>query len=615
MSGSNTNGPFNLNCFVQGDPTAYIFPVQVSLTTLIFELAHEIVRVYNHTFGRKLVLDNIRMFLHQVDTTYREVSKIGTQSEEHNMVYADQVQDYWPDPEKILRRHVQVLVIVEVISHAQHRSVPADVSQLSSDLDRLTLRKFFNCFMVTLIYDNFTGQDSVAKRFRSAPSASDAAHHSTFQGQQEKSDIPIYNGRPYERIDIPIQLFHPAFDLFTTELKKGDEPDAEKYSAVEQFMFGSQALYGTESIRWDHTLGLLVGALGHPVTKDAISKCESDGVVTFTERNSSQKAYAAVVEAKNEIGTGKSDPWVQAAQSYARYWSQTAMTELRRATPCPCFIIAIVGPWLCISGAVYLDRVVVQPLTDYVWLGKHPQQDHHLMRVTRLFLALERAISFLHGYYAPLIKPDAKLSIERCRDSPYIRSVTTSTGKVDFTYTGRAGDSRVIRPVFEAMTEDGRPVVVKFTQFYNFKAHQLLAAQSLAPQLLSVDAQQVGGGLVMVVMELSGKSLDNYLGPTGLGLEPSARAQICEDVKAALDLLHANDLVFGDLRPPNVLVVEKDGSLHGQLVDFEWCGIDGKARYPAGMNTSRSIAWAPEAKKRQPLRKQHDDYMFNKLFS
>ncbi|CAE6405663.1 hypothetical protein RSOLAG22IIIB_10241 [Rhizoctonia solani] len=594
MSDSNTSSTFNLACFVQGDPIANSFLVQVSLTTMIRELAHEIIRVYNQGPSRKL--DNTLISLYKVDVTYREVSKLGTPSEEHAMFGADQVQDYWPDPEKIPRRHVQVLVIVQVISPAQHH--PADVSQLTSDLDGLTLR-----------------QDSVAQGFRSAASASEAAHHSAFQKQQEKSKIPIYNGRPYGRTDIPIQLFHPAFDFFTTEFKKDDEPDAEKCSAVEQFMFGSQALYDTEPIRSKRTLRLLVGALGHPVTRDAISKCESDGVVTFTEKSSSQQAYAAVVEAKNEIGTGKSDPWVQAAQSYARYWSQTEMTGLRRATPCPCFIIAIVGPWLCISGAVYLDRVVVQPLTDYVWLGKHPQQDHHLMRVTRLFLALERAISFLHEYYAPLIKPGVKLSIEPRRDSPYIRSVMTSTGKVNFTYTGRVGDSRVIRPVFEAMTKDGRLLVVKFAQFYNFEAHQLLAARSLAPQLLSVDAEQVGGGLVMVVMELSGKSLDNYLGSTGLQLEPSARAQVYEDVKAALDLLHANDLVFGDLRPPNVLVVEKDGSLHGQLIDFEWCGIDGKARYPAGMNESESIGWAPEAKKRQLLRKQHDDYMFNKLFS
>ncbi|CUA72675.1 hypothetical protein RSOLAG22IIIB_04996 [Rhizoctonia solani] len=593
MSDSNTNSLFNLTCFVQGDPIVNNFLVQVSLTTMIRELAHKIVQAYNHScFGRKLVSDNTLISLYQVDATYREVSKLGTPSEEHAMFGADQVQDYWPDPEKIPRRHVQVLVIVQVISPAQHH--PADVSQLTSDLDGLTLR-----------------QDSVAQGFWAAPSASDAAHHSTFQKQQEKSEIPIYNGRPYERTDIPIQLFHQAFDFFTTELMNNDEPDADKYSAVEEFMFSSQA---TEPVCWSVTNGLLVGALGHPVTGDAISKCESDGVVAFTERNSSQKAYAAVVTVENETGTGDSDPWVQGAQLYARYWSQIAMTGLRKATPCPCFIISIAGPWMCISGAVYLDRVVVQPLTDYVWLGKHPQQDHHLMRVTRLFLALERAISFLHGYYSPLIKPGVKLSIERRRDSPYIRSVMTSTGKVDLTYTGRVGDSGAIRPVFEAMTEDGRPVVVKFAQFYNFKAHQLLAAQSLAPQLLSVEAEQVGGGLVMVVMELSGKSLDNYLGSTGLGLELSARAQVCEDVKAALDLLHANDLVFGDLRPPNVLVVEKDGSLHGQLIDFEWCGIEGKARYPAGMNESQSIGWAPDAKKRQPLRKQHDDYMFNKLF-
>ncbi|CAE6441605.1 unnamed protein product [Rhizoctonia solani] len=149
------------------------------------------------------------------------------------------------------------------------------------------------------------------------------------------------------------------------------------------------------------------------------------------------------------------------------------------------------------------------------------------------------------------------------------------------------GDPGVIRPVFEAITEDGRSIVVKFAQFYNFEAHKLLAAQSLAPQLLSLNPEPVGGGLVMIVMELAGTSLDKYLDPTGPGLEPSARTQIHKDVEMAMDLLHANNLVFGDLRSPNVLVVQTaDGSLRGRLIDFEWCGVEGEARYPAGMNQS-----------------------------
>ncbi|KAL5640693.1 hypothetical protein ACGC1H_001243 [Rhizoctonia solani] len=292
------------------------------------------------------------------------------------------------------------------------------------------------------------------------------------------------------------------------------------------------------------------------------------------------------------------------------------MTELRRATRCPNFLISIAGPWLCVSGAVYLDRVVIQPLTDYIWLGNHPQQDRHLVRVTRLFEAVRRAVSFLKEYYTPLIKPKALLPVERHRDSPYIRSLTNSTGTINFTYMQRLGDPGVIRSVFEAITETGHPIVVKFAQFYNFEAHKLLATHSLAPQLLSLHAEPVGGGLVMVVMELTGKSLDNYLDPTGPGLEPSARAQICEDVKTALDLLHANNLVFGDLRPPNVLVVQdNNGSLRGRLVDFEWCGVEGEARYPAGMNQSKKIGWAPGAVKGSRLSKEHDRHMFDKLFS
>ncbi|KEP52305.1 kinase domain protein [Rhizoctonia solani 123E] len=453
----------------------------------------------------------------------------------------------------------------------------------------------------------------MAKGFRAAPSMSTAAYHPRFKQQQENSNIPIYNGRPYERTSIPIQLFHPAFDFFTTELEKSDELIEDKCAIVEKLMFGSQALYNTETDRWSAIKGLLIGAVGHPIFKDSISRCQSGGVVTFTEPNSARKAYGAVVELNNEIGTGHSDPWVQSAQSYARYWSQLEMTELRRATRCPTFIISIAGPWMCVSGAVYLDRVVIQPLTDYVWLGNHPQQNRHLVRVTRLFMAISRAVSFLKEYYTPLIKPNAHLSVERYRDSPCITSLA---GAINFTYIRRLGDPGIIRPIFEAITEDGRPIVVKFAQVYNLEAHKLLASQSLAPQLLSLEVEPVGGGLAMVVMELTGTSLDNYLDPTGPGLEPSARAQICKDVETALDLLHANNLVFGDLRPPNVLVVQgNNGLLRGRLVDFEWCGVEGEARYPAGMNQSKEIGWAPGAVKGSRLFKEHDRHMLDKLFS
>ncbi|CAE6426356.1 unnamed protein product [Rhizoctonia solani] len=286
MSNS-SNCHFDLNCFIQGDPATDIFHVRVSPTWKTQELIQEIYRVYNSElgFGRELVFKKTRISLYQVDVAPRELAKIETLPENHLMQRIDQVKDYWPDPEKISHRRIQVLISVEAVPTPVQVGVDA-VAQLSSGIDKLTLR-----------------QDSMAKGFRAAPSVSTAAYHSVFKQQQENSNIPIYNGRPYERTSIPIQLFHPAFDFFTTELEKSDELTEDKCAIVEKLMFGSQALYNTETDRWSAIKGLLIGAVGHPIFKDNISKCQSGGVVTFTEPNSARKACGAVVELKNEIGT------------------------------------------------------------------------------------------------------------------------------------------------------------------------------------------------------------------------------------------------------------------------------------------------------------------------
>lgn len=60
---------------------------------------------------------------------------------------------------------------------------------------------------------------------------------------------------------------------------------------------------------------------------------------------------------------------------------------------------------------------------------------------------------------------------------------------------------------------------------------------------------------------------------------------VSSEVRRALDLLHGNGLVFGDLRPPNVMI----NKLNGKLIDFNWPGEEGQAKYPSLM--SQGIAW------------------------
>jgi len=127
-------------------------------------------------------------------------------------------------------------------------------------------------------------------------------------------------------------------------------------------------------------------------------------------------------------------------------------------------------------------------------------------------------------------------------------------------------------------TEDGtstKNVFVKFAAKYNATAHHLLANNEppLAPTLYS--CTRVIGGMFMAVMEyLPGASLRDV----PLPLPAAAYEAVRRDTSRALELLHEQDLVFGDLQEENLLYLPEDGG-RALLVDFESVGRDGKDMY------------------------------------
>ena len=86
---------------------------------------------------------------------------------------------------------------------------------------------------------------------------------------------------------------------------------------------------------------------------------------------------------------------------------------------------------------------------------------------------------------------------------------------------------------------------------------------------------------------------------------------IYKDIKIAIDELHNNNIVFADLRPPNILIRVLDGEHKATLVDFGWCGIDGVDIYPASINWEQP--WHNDVKPNGLLKKEHDYHMLDKL--
>ena len=277
--------------------------------------------------------------------------------------------------------------------------------------------------------------------------------------------------------------------------------------------------------------------------------------------------------------------------------------DIRNSCHCPSIILAIAGPWLCVIGGVYLQKAVIQPLTDYIWLGGDNNFDEdRLLFASRLFTALKSAISTLRSYYTALGQGLSNpVSQNPISDAfPFI----TEYGSKKFTYVSRLAPGHPNKLVYKAeLDNEHRMVVVKFVSRYHAQAHRILAERRLAPTLhyASTDDAEAPkyGGRCMIVMDfVEGKPAVGSL----------SEGQF-EQVNEAIQLLHSHDFVFGDLRPVNILITDDTA----MLIDFDWCGKAEEAQYPASLNTTDDIGWPPGVEPDSVMRKEHDIFMLQKL--
>lgn len=283
---------------------------------------------------------------------------------------------------------------------------------------------------------------------------------------------------------------------------------------------------------------------------------------------------------------------------------------------------------MMISGAVFVDKIIVQPLTDFVYLGGR-DLDQRISHIAKIFYALNSGIDALSNFYTDLREPEhVDPSIGPCVDHllPYINSYNDNGAVHHFRYTGMLRPWSEIsgvdptRAIFEAYlpTDKDRRLVVKFVRKdrYSVEAHKLLADKGLAPTLRYY--ADIPGGLFVVVMDLVRHCQDAHSFINSTGRLP---ASAYDDVRRAVDILHQHDLVFGDLRPANIMLVKEEGTedmglahvYRSMLIDFDWCGRHGIATYPAGLNDTGGIGWHKDVVRGGIMRKEHDLFMLENV--
>jgi hypothetical protein len=128
---------------------------------------------------------------------------------------------------------------------------------------------------------------------------------------------PVLNGRPFEQRGASIHLYHHVFTDFENGLEADDPIPRETRENVQKFIKASSAVYAREDARFDAIELIINDLLGWELIATRSKKVTSDGVIRFSRNRFT--GYLLILEVKNEIGTGGSDPFLQASFAYQLY--------------------------------------------------------------------------------------------------------------------------------------------------------------------------------------------------------------------------------------------------------------------------------------------------------
>ncbi|KDQ24221.1 hypothetical protein PLEOSDRAFT_1085497 [Pleurotus ostreatus PC15] len=439
----------------------------------------------------------------------------------------------------------------------------------------------------------------------------------------EHENVPeaVYDGRPANLIGPSITIYHPIFSEFKHKLNQlpavGEIPPSDLQMAL-LFVDTSARYFSDEGERHRALCPFVVHFLGGSFDETTIvcgkttmrldghrrARC---GLLSLGYQGR-DAMLVCLEELNNGIGLGNVDPVEQAAKGYVLMSTQPELAELRMISCMPSFLLGIAGPFIAVSGAIYVNGVISQRLTDMICVvadssssippeGFVSEREKHIYKIAHLFRTLRWCLDKLSEEYEKLSSTRSDHTVVPAPHFTAFRALDSR----DFTltYQERFFDSRSHRAVFlaQAKSDDGASLlcVVKFTSRYCREAHELVQAVGGAPKLLYCTFEPSVGKFCVVTEYIEGSR------------KPSAadKDKVVDAMKNAMKTLHDNAYVFGDLRSANIII---DRSGRPYLIDFDWCGKEGAVFYPTDLNTS-GIEWAAGVEGGGEIRKAHDEWM------
>ena len=207
-------------------------------------------------------------------------------------------------------------------------------------------------------------------------------------------------------------------------------------------------------------------------------------------------------------------------------------------------------------------------------LNVHSTKQGELEAGERLVASLRVALEDLLGLYSTILSD----KLRPRADFPFRNFFLINGQKHYFTYDGVVENKRVF--LAHLNEQPNEHLYVKFSQRYSEDAHRAALKLGLAPKLYAVNEVY---GWFLVVMEDVSKNYTPLSDLTRL----SAIGHVRRELAPGLGSLHEEGFVHGDVRDVNILVrrPDVDQSLRSVLlVDWDWAGKEGEAKYPHSMN-------------------------------
>ncbi|KAI6098355.1 hypothetical protein EDD17DRAFT_226114 [Pisolithus thermaeus] len=240
---------------------------------------------------------------------------------------------------------------------------------------------------------------------------------------------------------------------------------------------------------------------------------------------------------------------------------------LMRGWNFPCLGLTIAGHCITFYAIIFVRGWRVVSLTPGLSCIRASGDGDDRIALYDAFTAASVLLAHIQGDAAKLVhKPPHPIEQSR-RILPPISSLHDPrfSTPIGFKILEFFPDRAAGRYLYSAKTTDGKEIMVKFTRRYSSELHMFCADRGCAPALLGFE--RFPGGFFGIAMEFVECAI-----PIPASPYTEKYREWVTQLRKLVEFFHAEGLVHGDLRYPNI-ICDQDRVM---LIGFKWGGKEGE---------------------------------------